>query len=83
MDVMADPEQMLCDAGVPVTATAVAVTATVEVMAVPAQPFNLGVMVNVTVLVVEPLTFLKVPVISPVPLELMPVTADVLFLVQL
>ena len=83
MFVIAAPEQIVCAAGVPVTATVLALTATVDVTAVPLQPPNLGVMVNVTVVVVLPLVFASMPAILPVPLAPMPVTVEVLFLVQL
>jgi hypothetical protein len=80
---MFDPEQIVCDEGVPVTATALGLTATVDVIAVPLQPPSVGVMVNVTVVVVDPLVFVRAPVILPEPLAAIPVTEVVLFLVQL
>jgi len=75
------PEQIVCDAGV-ATASGVGLTSTVAVIGVPKQPFAVGVMVNVTVtgaLVV----FVNEPLISPLPLAAMPVTATLLSLVQL
>ena len=77
------PEQTDCKAGVPDTETDDVVTVTAEVIAVPLQPLRLGVMVNVTVEFDIRLVFVNVPLISPVPLEAMPVTVDVLVLVQL
>jgi hypothetical protein len=79
MGVIADPEQLVCEAGV---ATDDGFTTTVAVIGVPVQPFAVGVMVKVTVSgdVVE---FVSAPVILPEPLASMPVTVAVLFLVQL
>ena len=82
LDILA-PEQTVCEAGVPDTETDDVVTVTVEVMAVPAQPLRLGVIVNVTVVFEVRLVLVNAPLISPVPLEAMPVTVDVAFLVQL
>ena len=79
--VMADPEQMVCDAGV-ATAFGVGFTSTVAVTAVPGQPLAVGVIVNVTVtgaLVV----LVNAPLILPLPLAAIPVTVAVLSLVQL
>src|SRR5665647_3443645 len=57
-------------------------TSTVAVLASPGQPFPLvGMIVNVAVRSV-PVRFLRVPLISPVPLAAMPVTLTVLSLVQ-
>jgi len=81
MVVMALPEQMVCAAGV-ATAFGVGLTNTVAVIGVPVQPLALGVIVKVTVtgaLVV----LVSVPLILPVPLAAMPVTAVVLSRVQL
>lgn len=80
---MADPEQTVCAAGVPETATVLGLTATVDETDEPVQPFKLGVMVNVTVVVVVPLRFVSIPAIFPLPLDDIPVTEVVLFLVQL
>ena len=57
-------------------------TTTVAAIAVPGQPFAVGVMVNVTVTFALVVLFNE-PVISPLPLAAMPVTEPVLFLVQL
>ena len=57
-------------------------TTTVAVIAVPGQPFAVGVMVNVTVTLAL-VVLVNDPVISPLPLAAMPVTVPVLFLVQL
>lgn len=81
--VMAEPEHTVCVAGDPDTATVLGLTATVEVTDVPVQPFKFGVMVNVTVVVVEPLRFVNTPVIFPLPLDDIPFTDVVLFLDQL
>jgi len=78
--VIADAEQIVWLDGVAV-AFGVGFTKTVAVIAVPAQPFAVGVIVKVTVtgaLVV----FVKVPEIFPLPLAAMPVTSAVLSLVQ-
>lgn len=75
-------EQIVCKAGVDVILVEFVFTTTVEVIAVPVQPFAVGVIVNVTV-TEEPLVLVRVPVISPVPLDAIPVTEPVLFLVQL
>ena len=78
---MVAPEQMVCDTGV-ATAFGIGFTNTVAVIGAPGQPLAVGVMVKVTVtgalvvLVNEPLMF-------PLPLAGIPVTATVLFLVQL
>ena len=75
------PEQIVCEDGA-ATAFGVGFTSTVAVMGVPAQPFTVGVMVNVTVTgAVE--VFVKAPLMLPVPLAAIPVTEAVLFLVQL
>ncbi len=81
MVVMALPVQIVCAAGV-ATAFGVGLTSTVAVIGVPVQPLALGVIVKVTVtgaLVV----LVNVPLILPVPLAAMPVTAVVLSRVQL
>lgn len=81
MVVIALPEQMVCAAGV-ATAFGLGLTNTVAVIGVPVQPLALGVIVKVTVtgaLVV----LVSVPLILPVPLAAMPVTAVVLSRVQL
>jgi len=79
--VMVAPEQMVWLAGV-ATAPGVGFTSTVAVTGAPAQPLAVGVMVNVTVtgaLVV----FVNAPLMFPLPLAGIPVTATVLSLVQL
>jgi len=80
MVVIADAEQIVCEDGVAV-AFGIGLTKTAAVIAVPAQPFAVGVIVKVTVtgaLVV----FVNVPEIFPLPLAAMPVTVAVLSLVQ-
>ena len=77
---MAEPEQIVCDAGV-ATAFGVGFTNTVAVIAAPGQPLAVGVIVNVTVtgaLVV----LVNEPLILPEPFAPIPVNV-VLFLVQL
>ena len=79
--VIAAPEQTVCDDGV-ATAVGVGFTSTVAVTGVPAQPLAVGVIVKVTVtgaLVV----LVSAPLIFPLPLAGIPVTATVLSLVQL
>ena len=81
MVVMAAAEQMVWEAGV-ATAFGVGFTSTVAVMEGPGQPLAVGVMVKVTVtgaLVV----LVSVPLILPLPLAGIFVTATVLSLVQL
>jgi hypothetical protein len=76
------PEQIVCDDGVVTAAPGVGFTITVVVIGVPLQPFAVGVILNVTVTgAVEVL--IKVPLILPDPLAVIPVTEAVLFLVQL
>ena len=75
-------EQMVCSAGVVVTCVDNELTVTAEVIAVPLQAFAVGVMVNVVV-TDEPELFVNTPVILPVPLDPMPESDEVLFLVQL
>jgi hypothetical protein len=82
IDVMLPPEQIVWSAGVVVTTFEAGFTITVAVIAVPAQPFAVGVMVKVTVTGDE-VVFVNVPVILSVPLAAIPVTVAVLFLVQL
>ena len=81
MVVIAAAEQMVWLAGV-ATAFGIGFTTTVAVIEGPGQPLAVGVIVNVTVtgaLVV----FVNAPLILPLPLAAIPVTATVLFLVQL
>lgn len=82
IELIAVPEQIVCNAGLDVITVAVGFTTTVAVMAAPAQPFAVGVMVNVTVTGTV-LVLVKAPVMLPVPLAAIPVTESVLFLVQL
>ena len=81
MGVIDAPEQTVCDEGV-LTALGRGFTNTVAVTAVPAHPPDMAVMVNVTVTGAVPV-LVSVPLILPVPLATMPVTAVVLFRVQL
>jgi hypothetical protein len=79
--VIAVAEHIVCDARV-ATAVGVGFTKIVAVIGVPGHPFATGVIVKVTVtgaLVV----FVKLPLMFPLPLARIPVTATVLFLVQL
>jgi hypothetical protein len=79
---MGEPEHTDWRAGDVVTTLEAGFTVTVEVIAVPVQPFAVGVTVNVTV-TGEPVVLVNVPVIfADVPLEAIPVTEPVLFLVQ-
>jgi hypothetical protein len=79
--VIAVPEQIVWLELVAV-AVGVGFTNTVAVIGVPAQPFAVGVIVNVTV-TGELVVFVKVPEIFPLPLAPIPVTLPVLSLVQL
>jgi hypothetical protein len=79
--VIVAPEQMVCEAVV-VIAVGVGFTVTVAIIALPEQLLAVGVMVKVTVtgaLVV----FVKLPLMSPLPLSAIPVTVWLLSLVQL
>ena len=82
MVVIAAAEQIVCDDGDADAAAGIELTTTVAEMGVPVQPLAVGVMVNVTV-TGEPLVLVNVPDIFPEPLDAMPVTEPVLFLVQL
>ena len=83
--VIADPEQIVCDAGVAV-AVGVGYTVTVAVIVGPVHVtpalVYVGVMVKVTVIVAL-VVLLSVPDILPVPLAAMPVTVATLSLTQL
>ena len=79
--VMAEPEQVVCAAGV-ATAFGVGLTNTVAVIGVPGQPLAVGVMVKVTVCG-DTVVLVNAPLILPAPLAAIPVTLAVLFLVQL
>ena len=74
-------EQIVCEEGV-ATAFGVGLTKTVAVIGVPGQPLAVGVIVKVTVNGAF-VVFVNVPLILPVPLAAIPVTATVLSLVQL
>jgi hypothetical protein len=79
--VIALAEQMVCDAGV-ATAVGLGFTKTVAFIGIPEQPLIMGVIVKVTVTAAL-VVLVKLPLMSPVPLAAMPVTATVLFLIQL
>ena len=81
MVVIVAAEQMVCDKGVAET-TGDGFTCTVAVTGEPAQPPTVGVMVKGTVTAAA-VVFVKAPLMLPDPLEAIPVTKDVLFLVQL
>jgi hypothetical protein len=81
MELMPAPEQIVCEDGEAFAAFGPGVTTTVAVMAVPVHPFTEGVMVNVTV-TGELVVLVNEPVILPVPLEAIPVTEALLFLVH-
>jgi len=78
--VIATPEHFVWLDGVAVT-FGVGFTNTVAVIAAPAQPFAVGVIVNVTVTGAT-VVLVSVPEISPLPLAAIPVTATVLSLVH-
>ena len=78
---MADPEQMVCEAGV-ATTFGVGFTSTVAVMDAPVQPLAIGVIVNVTVTGAL-VRLVNVPLIFPLPFVMIPVTVAELSLVQL
>lgn len=75
------PEQIVCDEFVAI-AFGFGYTKTEAVIGFPKHPFAVGVMVKVTVSEVL-VVFVKLPLMSPFPLESIPVTVAVLFLVQL
>lgn len=79
--VIADPEQIVCVAGV-ATAFGIGFTTTVALKPGPVQPLAIGVMVKVTVTGAL-LVFVKLPLIVPEPLAGMPVTVATLSRVQL
>ena len=74
------PEQIVWLIGVAV-ASGVGLTNTVVVIGVPVQPLALGVMVNVTSIGAK-VVFVNIPLISPTPLEAMPVMVVVASRVQ-
>lgn len=78
---MEEPEQIVCAEGV-AAISGTGLTTTVAVMGMPGQLLAIGVMVNVTVRG-ELVVLVNVPLIFPVPLAPIPVTAAVLSLVQL
>lgn len=75
------PEQMVCVDGV-ATASGIGFTVTFTVTAGPGQPLAVGMIVKVTTTGAV-VVLVSVPLILPVPLAGIPVTATVLFLVQL
>ena len=75
------PEQIVCDNGA-ADAPGPGFTSTVAVIGAPVQPLTEGIIVNVTVAAAV-VVFVNAPVILPEPLAAIPVTAVVLFLVQL
>jgi hypothetical protein len=80
MVVIVAAEQMVCEDG-EAAAIGVGFTSTIAVIGVPGQPFAVGVMVNVTVMGAL-VVFVKAPLISPEPLEAIPVNVALLSLVQ-
>lgn len=64
-------EQIVCEVGA-ATTPGVGFTNTVAVIDAPVQPFNMGVMVNVTRTGVK-VVFVRIPEISPEPLDAIPV----------
>ena len=78
--VIAVPEQIVWPAGV-ATAFGVGFTSTVAVVVGPTQPFAVGVMVKVTVTGAV-VVLVSSPLMFPIPLAAIPVTATVLSLVQ-
>ena len=78
---MATPEQTVWESGVGVT-VGLGLTRTVAVTGVPGQSLAVGVIVKVTV-TGEAVVFVKEPLILPEPLASIPVTDNVLSLVQL
>jgi hypothetical protein len=79
--VIADPEHIVCEAGVAV-AVGIGLTTTVAVIGVPGQPLAVGVMVKVTVTGAV-VVLVNAPLILPAPAAAMPVTATLLSLTQL
>ena len=78
--VMLVPEQIVWLIGVAV-ASGVGFTSTVAVIGAPVQPLALGVMVNVTSTDAN-IVLVNVPLISPVPLEAIPVMVVVASRIQ-
>ena len=78
--VMPVPEQIVWLVGVAV-ASGVGFTSTVAVIGAPVQPLALGVMVNVTNTGAK-VVLVNVPLISPLPLEAIPVIVEVASRVQ-
>lgn len=72
---------MVCETGV-ATILVIGFTSTVAVTGVPVHPLAVGVMVKVTVTGAV-VVFVSAPLILPVPLAAMPVTATLLSLDQL
>lgn len=75
------PEQIVCDEFVAI-AFGFGYTKTVAVIGVPLQLLATGVIIKVTVIVAF-VVFIRLPLMSLFPLEPIPVTVAVLFLVQL
>ena len=76
-----EPEQILCNAGVLLAGAELVLTVTADVIAVPEHPLAVGVMVKVVV-ADELDVLVSAPVILPEPLDAMPVSDEVLFLVH-
>ena len=76
-----DPEQMACEDGVAST-LGTGLTSTVAVTGMPVHPLLTGVMVNVTFTGAEPV-LTSAPLTLPDPLAAIPVTNEVLSLVQI
>ena len=81
IEVIAAPEQVVCDDGVATATPNAGFTNTVAVLTGPAHPLT-GVIVNVTV-TGDAVVLVNEPLILPAPLAFIPVTATVLLLVQL
>jgi hypothetical protein len=78
---IAAPEHLICVGFVALT-IGVGLTVTVAVIGVPSHPLAVGVMVKVTK-TGKAVVFVNIPLMVPLPLEAIPVTLTVLFLVQL
>ena len=78
--VMLVPEQIIWLVGVAV-ASGVGLTSTVAVIGAPVQPLALGVMVKVTITDAN-VVLVNVPLISPLPLEAIPVIVEVASRIQ-
>ena len=80
--VMAEPEQVVCDAGV-ATAFGIGLTTIVAVIGVPEQPLAVGVMVKVTVMAALVVLVSTAAGTLPTPLAGRPVTVTLLSRTQL